>query len=219
MDTTQEHEYASNTNLDSDFSDWISDDSKESDSEFDQARGLDHILSESDDFDYDVDQSPDSAINPVDNTRSVIQNNPPQTRNKVLNETESMVDFDMMRSSLPAEPIVDAGFLTSAANSELATTRAISTKMTEVKAVCQAINEQFNVKARPWQVSVVIDITKQKREVCAIAGTNAGKSLVYQSIPVITGGSVLVISPTIALMEDQVCYVAGHLTRRYILLM
>lgn len=123
-----------------------------------------------------------------------------------------MVDFDMMRSSPPAEAIVDAGFLTSAANWELATTRAISAGMTEVNAVRQAINERFNAKARPWQVGVVIDITKRKRDVCAIAGTNAGKRLVYQSIPVVTGGSVLVISPTIALMEDQVCCAAGYLT-------
>ncbi len=50
-----------------------------------------------------------------------------------------------------------------------------------------------------------MDITKYKRDVCVIAGTNASKSLVYQSIPIITGGSALVISPTIALMEDQVC--------------
>lgn len=74
----------------------------------------------------------------------------------------------------------------------------------------RSMSSQFNVKARPWQVSVVVDITKQNRDVCAIAGTNAGKSLVYQSIPVITGGSVLVISPTIALMEDQVCHDIPH---------
>ena len=76
--------------------------------------------------------------------------------------------------------------------------------MVEVETVCRAINTHFNLKARLWQVSIVIDITKHKTDVCAIAGTNAGKSLVHQSVPVITGGSVLVISPTIALMEDQV---------------
>lgn len=76
--------------------------------------------------------------------------------------------------------------------------------------VRRAINEQFNVKARPWQISVVVNITRRNRDVCAIAGTNAGKSLVYQSILVITGGFVLVISPTIALMEDQVYYDIPH---------
>lgn len=43
MDTTQEHEFASNVDLDSDFSNWISDDSKELDSEFDHAKGLEYI--------------------------------------------------------------------------------------------------------------------------------------------------------------------------------
>ena len=76
--------------------------------------------------------------------------------------------------------------------------------MVEVETVCRAINTHLNLKARPWQVSIVIDITKHKRDVCAIARTNAGKSLLYQSVPVITGGSVIVILPAIALMEDQV---------------
>lgn len=123
-----------------------------------------------------------------------------------LDETQSMVDFDMLRSSPPSSPNgSDSFFLTSATNWEPASTREISTKMKEVESVRQVINTHFNLKARPWQVSVVIDITKHKKDVCAIAGTNAGKCLVYQSIPVVTGGSVLVISPTIALMEDQVC--------------
>lgn len=50
----------------------------------------------------------------------------------------------------------------------------------------------------------MVDITLKKRDVCTIASTNASKSLVYQAIPVVTRGSVLVISPTITLMEDQV---------------
>lgn len=116
-----------------------------------------------------------------------------------------MVEFDIMQSSSPAECMNnDEAFLTSAANWEPSSTRNISTKMVEVESVRRAINTHFNLKARPWQVNVVLDITKYKRDVCAIAETNAGKSLVYQSIPVITGGSVLVILPAIALMEDQV---------------
>lgn len=51
---------------------------------------------------------------------------------------------------------------------------------------------------------MVVDITQAKKDVVVIAGTCAGKSLPYQSIPIITGGIVLVVSPTIALMEDQV---------------
>ena len=78
--------------------------------------------------------------------------------------------------------------------------------MPEVSCIRQAIHARFGLKARPWQVSVLIDITEKKRNICAIASTNAGKSLIYQVILVITGGSILVISPTIALMEDQVTH-------------
>lgn len=51
---------------------------------------------------------------------------------------------------------------------------------------------------------MVVNITKYKQDIYAIAVTNTDKSLVYQSIPVIIDGSVLVISPTIALIKDQV---------------
>ena len=50
---------------------------------------------------------------------------------------------------------------------------------------------------------MVVDIAQHKKDVFVIAGSNAGKSLTYQSIPKVTGGIVLVISLTIALMEDQ----------------
>lgn len=121
------------------------------------------------------------------------------------NDTASMAEFDMMRSSPPADPMaIGPGFLTSAANWERGSTRNTCANMPEVSRIRQAIYAQFGLKARPWQVSVLIDITQKQRDVCALASTNAGKSLVYQAIPVITGGSVLVISPTIALMEDQI---------------
>lgn len=76
--------------------------------------------------------------------------------------------------------------------------------MPEVDRIRRLINEHFGLKARSWQVSVLVDITQKKRDVYAIASTNAGKNLVYQAIPVVIGGSVLVVSPTIALMEDLV---------------
>ena len=121
------------------------------------------------------------------------------------NDTASMAEFDMMRSSSPADFMaVGPGLLTSAANWERGSTQDICARMLEVSRICQGIYAQFGLKARPWQVSVLIDICQKKRDICALASTNAGKSLVYQAIPIITGGSVLVISPTIALMEDQI---------------
>ena len=130
------------------------------------------------------------------------RNNPP----RAPDDTASMVEFDPMQSSPPLEPVANDALLANSANWEPASTRDISAGIPEVDLVRRAINDQFNVKAKPWQVSVVVDITKRNQDVFAVAGTNAGKSLVYQSILVITSGSVLVISPTITLMEDQICH-------------
>ncbi len=132
---------------------------------------------------------------------------PRPAEHHIPEDTVSMIEFDMMRSSPlvnPTSATVDQGFLTSAANWERESTRDICARIPEVDYICQVINGRFGLKARSWQVSVMVDITHKKRDVCAIASTNAGKCLVYQAIPVVTGGSVLVISLTIALMEDQV---------------
>ncbi len=88
--------------------------------------------------------------------------------------------------------------------------------MKEVESVRQVINTHFNIKARPWQVSIIIDITKCKRDICAIIDTSANKSLVYQLIPVIIGGSVLVILVTIVLIEDQVCIASKMLYNHHL---
>lgn len=98
----------------------------------------------------------------------------------------------------------DKAFLISAANWELLSIININTKMVEVELVCYIINTHFNLKVRLWQMNIVINITKYKKDVCIITGTNTGKNLVYQSISVIIGGCVLIISPIIALIEDQV---------------
>ena len=56
---------------------------------------------------------------------------------------------------------------------------------------------------RPGQEAVV-DAVLAGRDVLAIMPTGAGKSLCYQLPALLTGGLTLVISPLIALMEDQV---------------
>ncbi len=76
--------------------------------------------------------------------------------------------------------------------------------MLEMDRICQVISGCFGLKARLWQVSVLVDITLKKRDVYAIASTNASKNLVYQAISVVMGGLVLVILTTITLMEDQI---------------
>ncbi len=78
------------------------------------------------------------------------------------NETASMAEFYMMRSSPPTDPmVVGPGLLTSAANWERGSTRDIYTRMPEVSRIRQAIYAPFGLKARPWQVSMLIDITQK----------------------------------------------------------
>ncbi|MCJ1262449.1 hypothetical protein MMC22_002319 [Lobaria immixta] len=56
----------------------------------------------------------------------------------------------------------------------------------------------------PWQVNAILDVTVNRSDTVVSAGTDAGKSLLYQAVPlVIPDAIVLVITPTIALMEDQ----------------
>lgn len=125
----------------------------------------------------------------------------------VLEDIASMVEFDMIRFSRSADPIattIDQEFLTSTANWERKSMRDICARMPEVNHIHRVINKQFGLRARCWQVSIVINITLRKKDVCIIANINAGKSHVYQAIPVVTKSFVLVISSTITLMEDQV---------------
>lgn len=117
-----------------------------------------------------------------------------------------MADFDILQLSfLLSLSNQNLSYLTDAINWELASTSQICTKVKKVESVCQIINTHFNFKTRPWQVGIIIDITKYKRYICAISGINVIKSLIYQSILVITRGFELVIFFIIAFMKDQVC--------------
>ena len=198
MGTGIEHEACSDTDYGSDYDEIFENDSPE----------LDGQIPLIDELNTQLDSESSSEMDYGDGIDELFQDDGlfNSTSSHQSNDTSSMVDFDMLQSSPASSPGGrNRFFLTSAVNWEPASTREISTKMKEVESVRQVINTHFNLKARPWQVGAVMDITKRKRDVCAIAGTNAGKSLAYQSIPVVTGGSVLVILPTIALMEDQVC--------------
>lgn len=118
-----------------------------------------------------------------------------------------MIKFDIIYSS-PLTNLtstsVDQGFLTSVTNWEYGSTRDICGRMPKVDHICRVITRHLRLKARPWQVNVLIDITHNKRDVYVIASTNIGMSLVYQAIPIVTRGLVFVISSIIAPMEDQV---------------
>ena len=74
----------------------------------------------------------------------------------------------------------------------------------------QALQTHFGWSSfRPGQREV-IEALLAGRDCLAVLPTGAGKSLCYQLPALVRGGLVLVISPLVALMEDQV----QHLQRR-----
>ncbi len=67
-----------------------------------------------------------------------------------------------------------------------------------------ALKEYFGFpKFRKNQLSIVRAIIENKRDVCVIMFTGAGKSMCYQFPAVYTGKTSLVVSPLISLMNDQ----------------
>lgn len=62
---------------------------------------------------------------------------------------------------------------------------------------------------RPGQLDIIIPLT-QGRDVLAILPTGGGKSLCFQIPGLYLGGTVLVISPLISLMQDQVQNLLKH---------
>ncbi len=70
-------------------------------------------------------------------------------------------------------------------------------KIKKSESVHQIINTHFNLKAKPWQVNAIMNITKCKKNIYAIVDINASKSLVYWLIPFVIDKSILVILSTI----------------------
>ncbi|PFX20354.1 Werner syndrome ATP-dependent helicase [Stylophora pistillata] len=59
-------------------------------------------------------------------------------------------------------------------------------------------------KFRPMQWKIINEVLNSKRDVCVVMATGYGKSLCYQYPSLYSGGTTVVISPLISLMEDQV---------------
>ena len=73
-----------------------------------------------------------------------------------------------------------------------------------IEEVVEQVRLHLTAELRPWQ-KIVVETLLNGSDMIIIAGTGSGKSLVFQSMifafPEVV---VLVISPLIALMEDQV---------------
>lgn len=123
----------------------------------------------------------------------------------ILEEMASMLKFDIIWSYLQMNPIVaiiDQEFLTSKADWECESMRDICIRILEFDRIYWVINKQFGLRTRYWQVSILIDIIMKNKNMCTITDTNTSKSHRNQTISVVLGGSILVISSTITFMED-----------------
>lgn len=68
-----------------------------------------------------------------------------------------------------------------------------------------ALRERFGLDAfHPWQREAIDELLDGRRKVVVIAPTGGGKSLCYQLPAAVLDGTSIVISPLIALMQDQV---------------
>ncbi|MFW2390345.1 MAG: RecQ family ATP-dependent DNA helicase [Polyangiales bacterium] len=68
-----------------------------------------------------------------------------------------------------------------------------------------ALRERFGLSDfHPWQREAIDELLEGKKRVMVIAPTGGGKSLCYQLPAAVLEGTSIIISPLIALMEDQV---------------
>ncbi len=75
----------------------------------------------------------------------------------------------------------------------------------EVPDIDEALRTRFGLTAfRPWQREAIEALLPEGGRVLVVAPTGGGKSLTYQLPAAVLDGITLVISPLVALMEDQV---------------
>jgi len=80
-----------------------------------------------------------------------------------------------------------------------------------VSAIDEALRTQFGLTDfRPWQREAIEALLPEGGRVLVVAPTGGGKSLTYQLPAAVLEGLTLVISPLVALMEDQVRSLAAR---------
>ncbi len=83
--------------------------------------------------------------------------------------------------------------------------RALETTPALIAAAEVALEATFGLRElRPWQRDAISALLEGSRRVLVVAPTGGGKSLTYQLPATVLPGTTLVLSPLVALMEDQV---------------
>jgi superfamily II DNA helicase RecQ len=73
-----------------------------------------------------------------------------------------------------------------------------------LQTILNQTKHHFHRDLYPWQIIAIKNILIHQRDTIVIAGTGSGKSLIFQSLQFATPDAiVLVVSPLIALMENQ----------------
>jgi superfamily II DNA helicase RecQ len=71
--------------------------------------------------------------------------------------------------------------------------------------ICAAVRHHFGFETNIFLVSAIADIMNGEKHVFVIAGTNSGKSLLYQEVPVVKECTIWsVMFQMLALMSNQV---------------
>lgn len=81
----------------------------------------------------------------------------------------------------------------------------LSTSARMAASIDDVLRERFGLEAfRPWQREAILALVGEPGRVLVVAPTGGGKSLTYQLPAAMLDGLTLVVSPLVALMEDQV---------------
>lgn len=88
---------------------------------------------------------------------------------------------------------------------------ALSMHSTEGEHLDKVLTERFGLtEFRPWQKEAIVALLEGSGQVLVVAPTGGGKSLTYQLPAAVLSGTTLVLSPLVALMEDQVRALAAR---------
>ena len=115
--------------------------------------------------------------------------------------------FNAMQSSPPLPDEMPSMFAFSR-YWDLESTQEIDALTSNIALICAKVKEKFGFIVKPYQACVMDDIAYKKRNVMVLVATEERKSLTVYALPVIIRGIVLFLSLLIALIDDQVYWLA-----------